>query len=1231
MEKRQTCDLAGLWRFAMDKEDRGFAKHWEKTRLPQTITLPGCLQAQGYGDAINTDTPWVQSLYDALWYQRGEYAYAQENGTKVPFLSQPPRHYTGKAWYQKTIFVSEKADGFVGRLTLESTKWKTMLWIDGECKGSITSLCAPHVYETGALSAGEHIVTICIDNGWQLPYRPDGHGVSDALGATWNGIAGAITLELFNRVWIERIQVNAQVPQATIQVHLKNETSHIQSCIVRVQDTVRTDICAEMLCALTPGNQICELTLNYPSDTPLWDEFDQNLQHLIVTLSDASDASQGKSATITLPTQSPLQLEEVVSQSPKAVLQTEEVTFGFRRAEVKDGHFVINGRNTYLRGTHFGGDYPLSGIPDCDSAYWDKIMNTVKTWGMNFIRCHSYCPPEAAFAAADRAGVYLQIECDMWNVFAPDAAMNDVLWDETKRILDTFGNHPSFLMLSPSNEPGGDWLAPLTDWVAKCRAYDSRHLYTVQSGWPYPMEPDKITGTDYVYFHRSGFGIQPGGTIRGPRGWHGGDYRESLKGISYPVICHELGQWCSYPDYDVIDKFTGYLQPGNFEIFRESARAHGVLGQNKDFVYHSGCQQVRMLKEDLEANQRTPHIYGFELLDLHDYLGQGSALVGILDPFWDSKGYITPSEWRQFCDETVLLARIESYCIDRARKATVSIPIEVSHFGREPLQSVCIHWQLEQQPGTQYTYGEHGKTLTQTGFPSPVLLGTLEPKDYALEKNQSAGCIYLNIEEIEPNCAYTLRVSMKANGKLVQNTWPLWLFDGSKSSEASISDKPDKASILLEKSNKSSPSDKLNATTDAHEVYITSDRFRAESFLDEGKRVLFELPYEDTSYDCPPVRFNPSFWNSQMGPTWARGMGMIILNEHPAFASFPTTADGGWQWQSLIENARGLRVEKLNCDCITNLVQPIDEWNRNDKMSLLFECRVGNGHLMMTSMNLEQDTAQAAALKRSILSYMKSDAFAPHGQASWEQIASLFEMNTVMKKLDAEIAPDASAQTHFNYPDERNISQHSNSSEATNDSLSACLDGNPQTFMRLTGGYPYSFIIRTPQKHTLCGILYMPRQNHREHEGELRSYRIEAWINDAWKLIAQDHLSSSYEPKRIAFPQEIYTDRIRFTALDTFTASGKNYFWVMERDGWYRKEADPIANPDFKGQLPQDIFSASVINLLLAEKEENRVWKEMIEQRELAHSEDSKKNGKQAAEDLQAVTSEKSATAEIDN
>ena len=160
--------------------------------------------------------------------------------------------------------------------------------------------------------------------------------------------------------------------------------------------------------------------------------------------------------------------------------------------------FYVNGRPTYFRGTHFGGDYPLTGYPSCEPEFWDRLMGRVKEWGLNYIRFHSYCPPDAAFAAADRAGVYLQAECGMWNSFWDGCSMNEVLKEETEKILDAFGNHPSFVMLSPSNEPGGDWYSPLSAWVKEWKEKDGRRLYTAQSGWPYPMPPDKITGTDYA-------------------------------------------------------------------------------------------------------------------------------------------------------------------------------------------------------------------------------------------------------------------------------------------------------------------------------------------------------------------------------------------------------------------------------------------------------------------------------------------------------------------------------------------------------------------------------------------------------------------------------------------------------------------------------------------------------------------------------------------------------------
>lgn len=1085
MDKVQ-LDLRGLWRFAMDEDDEGSGQHWEERVLPGRIYLPGCLQAQGHGEPISRETPWVQGLSDTLWYRREEYQYAQEERVCVPFLSQPPRHYTGKAWYQKSFTVTGEQAGCFGRLSLECTRWVTTLWLDEHKAGSVRSLCAPHVYELGALSAGTHTLTLCVDNGWQLPYRPDGHGVSDALGATWNGIGGRILLELLPAVSIDRIRAFPDITARTARLEV-TVLNRLQTAVrgrIFAADANRTDIRAagDAQVSFLPGTTVCSVVLQYPKDQGLWDEFEQHLVRSVVTL-----------------------------RCPDREEHTCEVCYGFCKAYTAGGRFYINGRPSYLRGTHFGGDYPLTGMPDCSDAFWDRIMQTVKAWGLNFIRCHSYCPPEAAFAAADRAGVYLQIECGMWNVFGPGNQMNDILWEETARILAAFGNHPSFLLLSPSNEPGGSWAEPLTEWVDKCRRADNRRLYTAQSGWNYPLPPAEIEGVDYVYFHRSGYGLEPGGTIRGYKGWKGADYRESLEGIRYPVICHELGQWCSYPDFGVIDKFSGYLYPGNFKVFRESAAAHGVLDKNREFVRCSGRQQVRMLKEDLEANLRTPHIYGFELLDLHDYLGQGTALVGVLDAFWDPKGYVTPEEWREFCAQTVILARITDYVIDGSRKDMQEIPVEVSHFGREPLKGVCLCWSLK-------------KAEPQDG--QPVLSGSLGMYDFSLEKNQPAGKIRLDLARIRPEGRYILEVTLSGEAVIAVNHWELWF---------SPAPQPDRQ----------------------HTVTVTSSWKSAREALEQGGRVLLELPYENTSYDCPPVHFRPSFWNSQMGPTWGRGMGLLVQSSHPALAGFDTAVDGGWQWEQLVSRARGLRTEQL-CG-ITNIVQPIDEWNRNNQMSLLLECRVGAGRLLMTSMDLEQDRRacpQAAVLKESLLSYMESEAFCPEGSCRSEELGLLAESNRVMEQygVQARLEKDG---------DEGQCD------------IADCLDGNPDTFIRLESGYPYPLVLESSRPQRIKGILYMPRQNERNREGDLKDYRVEAWGRDGWQTVASGALPSSFAPKRILFSQTVNTHKLRFTALGGHVPPG-SVKWRVKDGGWYLTE----------DKQSRECFSAAVISWILEEEEE---------------------------------------------
>ena len=436
-------DLTGKWRISLNA-DGG--------RQTGEIVLPGSLQGAGYGNPVTVDTPWVSGLHDAFWYEQESFKRGNGEECRVPFLCQPVRHFIGEAVYEREIQI-EEGTGEDWILRVELTRWRTRVWIDGVLKGEDCSLCTAHEINCGRLSAGVHTIRVSVDNSMQYPYRPDGHGVSDALGATWNGMAGEIAL-------------------------------------------------------LTVG------------------ELDRRQEER---------AAYAKSHS--------------------------------RHMEVKGGNFYVDGIPFYFRATHFGGDYPRTGYPETDAAWWKKLMCTVKEWGLNSIRCHSYCPPEAAFQAADEEGVFLLVECGMWNIFREGITMLEVLRQETRRILKQFGHHPSFAFFSPSNEPGGKWYQPLREWVTEARefdkglGYEGRRLYTAQSGWFYDVPPKEISGTDFVYFHRSAHGPLPGGTIRNFSGWKGRDYSPSLEGAALPVICHELVQWCVYPDFSIINWMDGYMLP----------------------------------------------------------------------------------------------------------------------------------------------------------------------------------------------------------------------------------------------------------------------------------------------------------------------------------------------------------------------------------------------------------------------------------------------------------------------------------------------------------------------------------------------------------------------------------------------------------------------------------------------------------------------------------------------
>lgn len=1069
--------LHGKWDFYLDNEgtEPNSVYSTKELTTPSTfedkIEIPGTMQEQGFGNDINHKTPWISSLHDKLWYQREEY---KTEGDKVltPFLSQPKKHYLGKAWYQKSFVVPEDLEGHIFYFTMECVKWKTDVWVDDRHVGSEISLSAPHVHCLGELEAGDHQVTVCVDNSFIHPYRPDAHGVTDGIGLTWNGIAGQVSIKAKPYIHMEDIRTFPSIDkeEVLVEINLKNHKDSEKEVTISAGDHSQTYKVGE-------GDNPVEFTIPYKNRVELWDEYNKNVHKLDLVM----------------------EFEDF--------RQEESTTFGFRELEVKDGLFYVNGRPTFFRGTHSGGDFPLTGHPSTNVDDWKKIIRKCQEYGLNYIRFHSFCPPKAAFIAADEEGFYLQVECGMWNVFNEGNEMMDTLWDETKNILDAYGNHPSFVMLAPSNEPYGDWYKPLSDWVIDCREYDSRRLYTTQSGWPFPVKPSEIEDTDYVYFHRSGYGIMPGGTIRNTKGWHGKDYRKSLEGIKYPVVSHELGQWCSYPDYDVIDKFTGYLEPSNYIIFRENAKKRGVYSQHKEFAYLSGKVKSQLYKEELEATFRTPHIYGFELLDLHDYIGQGTALVGFLDPFWEDKGFITPDEFKQFCSETVPLLRIAKRVY--TNNETIDYPVEICHFAKDELKDATPYWKL---------LDEEGNVVEE---------GKFETKTIPLAKNTDLGRLKLSLKDLGVPGTFTIEIGIEDTD--IKNTWNIWVYEEYKLEDT------DKE-IDLRKSERKSLS--LNEEKADKEAVYTRSLKEALAELALGKKVLYSPLPEHHRLESVPLFSRTVFWNAQMGPTYRRGMGFVCQDDHPALANFPTKNYKEWQWDEILDGGYGLNLSELPSE-ITPILQPIDDWNRNYRLGMILEAKVGEGSLLLVTADLDSNLDKrpvARQLRKSLFEYVCSNEFNPSDVLTVDMLEKSFFPRLIMEENEVQVK----------------IADK----PLGKDEIKAMIDGDPGSYYSSEElEYPFTIEMEAKEEVATKGLIYMPRQNDRQRGGDIKGYRVEAFYDGSWQVICEGELVSSLDPKEIIFPSEVTSNKIRFVGLYGFSGQGISS-WEMDSDGWHQEVID---------------------------------------------------------------------------
>jgi len=545
--------------------------------------------------------------------------------------------------------------------------------------------------------------------------------------------------------------------------------------------------------------------------------------------------------------------------------------------------------------------------------------------------------------------------------------------------------------------------------------------------------------------------------------------------VNVPVVAHELGQWCAYPDFGVIKKFTGFMRPGNFEIFRDSAAAHGLLEHNQDFARASGRFQLECYKEEIEANLRTPGMAGFQLLDLHDYTGQGTALVGLLDPFWESKGYVTPAEFKHFCQAVLPLARLNQRVFTTADQ--FQVPVEAANYGPGPTTNAQMSWAIRERSG------------------KIVLQSATAPQHLPLGKGCAFGTISADLSKFAAPAQYRLEVAigpqpLNSFGKLppaFANDWNFWLYPAIQPPAAPIVD-----------------------------FLGTSSFDEANQALAQGKKVLFTPQNSELGWNSPPLARLPIFWNALMGPTWSRMLGLWCDTNSPALAEFPTEPNCDWQWTELLRNTRAINLDHLP-RTLTPIVSAIDDWNRNYKLGLIFEAKVGAGKLLVCAADLGANSSPVAQqLRRSLLDYMAGDKFAPQTEIAPTDLESLRFNTRIMRQLGATATADGRRANEL-------------------------LDGDPNTFWSSADARgngpkpPHEILVSFPQPVAMNGLIVMPRQNQREHQGDIREFTVAASDEGTnWQGIAGGQLASTFDEQSISFGKTVTAKYLKLTALAGF-------------------------------------------------------------------------------------------------
>ena len=1022
-------DLAGDWRLRLDPAGEGVAGGWVAAPVPgpDRIHLPNTTDLAGFGFALDTNTMLHAAPFPVTTRFPGvkEPVRADEHGYLVR------RHlFVGCAWYEREIEIPRAWKGRAITLRLERAMWQTEAWVDGRRLDSSDSLVAEHRHELGVLSPGRHRLTLCVDNRMIHNISTVTHAYGPETQSRWNGIIGRITLEAAEPVSIRSLAAFPAADRRSVRVVVQSLNAGgkpvTREAVLRLlperggqpvaEERVRMDC--------PPGAGTREITLQLKGEAEAWDEFHPVRYRVVATL--GGGAASG-------------------------------ITFGFRTVERVGQELRLNGRRIFLRGTLDCAVYPRTGHPPMGVAEWERSLGVLKEYGFNHVRFHTWCPPDAAYEAADRLGIYLAPESPAWvddwgtqTVTRPpaigrDARITAFLQKELRRMSEAYGNHPSFLMCAIGNEfgtSGTDWEC-VNRMVQEIKTADPRRLYA-GCGARKNLEAD-----DYWFTHHTGSGTRGVGPAN--TDW---DFAKAFETSPVPVVAHETGQRPVFPDYDtLLPKFTGPLLPLNLERYRKALVAAGLGGQMQDFVRASARFQLTQYKAEHEGMLRTRGYAGYQLLMLNDFTGQSEALVGILDPFMETKGVVTAADVRCWNQPTTPLARFAKFVWSTDEIFTARL--EVAHFGPADLPPGPVAWSLKTRGGAGVASGRLDAKAIPTG-------GVVD-----------LGGITVPLAGIREAEALLLSVTVAGH----ENHWPVWVYPAEV-------EMPVPEGLLV-----------AHSLDDA-----------AVKTLEDGGKVLLLAHGVKNRYTARGG-FESVYWSAGWWGNKYSQLGLLCDPKHPALARFPNEGASDWQWRELCSGGTVFDLEGMP-EGYRPIVQLVPDFHYNTRLGQVFEARVGKGSLLVCGYDLEgnlKGRPAARQFRKSLFKYIASDAFRPVAEVpfSWVQsrcgVAGLRRKGAVIVRADSEdrengnvaakiLDGDASTLWHTRW--------------------------QPQA-----DGMPHEVVVDLGREMKLRGITYLPRQD--QSNGRIARGEVHGALRDGeWGgMLAEIRGTDSGELQEVLFKE----------------------------------------------------------------------------------------------------------------